>query len=218
MPKKRVRRSVVVVDRKLQFGIALRIIGWFGYYFVLFCALSVGGPLLLASLSGTPDFTLENALADLLAFGERLLIPLFLTCLCVVLHVMSILNRVAGPAYRIWSNLREIEEGDLSGDLKLRPNDFLQDLAQTYNETLSVLRGDFRALKEQVRALESRLLEASESGTADERALASMRSRVSELSGLLDMYILSEEERPAKATAAGERPAESVAPEEITAP
>jgi hypothetical protein len=190
MPKNRVRRSVIVVDRRLQVGIALRLIGWLGYYLVLFCVLAVGGPLLLKTLSASASYTLEDAVEELLLFGERLAIPLALTCLCLILHCLSILNRVSGPVYRLRRKLEDLTEGDLEHDMVLRPHDFLQDLASTYNETVSALRTDLSDMKERVSSIGDRVFDLSRSRDFAEGALDDLRAEVRELGRVLDLYRL----------------------------
>jgi len=67
-----------------------------------------------------------------------ILLPVVIICVAITLAVtlffgIVISHRMAGPLFRIKRELREIEEGNLSGEIRLRKKDDFKSLAQTVN-------------------------------------------------------------------------------------
>jgi methyl-accepting chemotaxis protein len=65
-------------------------------------------------------------------------------------------QKVAGPLYRIETDLRAVAQGDLSVKIKLRDDDTLQDFAERVDETV----GSLRIRVEEVRRLHGELEQA----------------------------------------------------------
>jgi len=57
-------------------------------------------------------------------------------------------QKVAGPIFRIEQDLRNVEGGDLTVEVKLRKGDPLKDLAATINRTIASLRSKIHKVKE----------------------------------------------------------------------
>lgn len=75
------------------------------------------------------------------------LIPLFLsipgfvvlTALVMLMNALFTSHRIAGPAYRISSSIKQLREGDVGFTVKLRPDDYLMDVADELNLLLDSL-------------------------------------------------------------------------------
>lgn len=66
-------------------------------------------------------------------------------------------QKVAGPLYRIETDLAKVAEGDLSTRIKLRDNDTLQDFAERVDETVVALRRRMVEIRRRQEVLESAL-------------------------------------------------------------
>lgn len=66
-------------------------------------------------------------------------------------------QKVAGPLYRIETDLAKVAEGDLSTRVKLRDNDTLQDFAGRVDETIVALRQRMVEIQQRHETLESAL-------------------------------------------------------------
>ena len=56
-------------------------------------------------------------------------------------------QKIAGPIFRIESELKIIEQGDLTKQIKLRSTDIMQDLSGSVNKTVGSLRTRFQDVK-----------------------------------------------------------------------
>jgi methyl-accepting chemotaxis protein len=64
-----------------------------------------------------------------------------------VLHLFYS-HRIAGPVYRVGLEASRIGQGDLSGKIKFRPKDNLEDMADMLNNVASQYRGRIMAVKD----------------------------------------------------------------------
>jgi methyl-accepting chemotaxis protein len=181
------RRRRVLVDKSLQVGLALRVVMWLATYLVLFCLMSVTAPLLTALVTKGESFIFSAAMSELLGFGKRLLLPLGLTFLALALHCTLMLHRIAGPVYRVKLMLGELGNGNLADPMKFRDGDFINDVADAYNDMLASVRSDVEQLKEQCDTLVSRAQESEDTAVLDQ-AVAMQQ--------LLDCYKTSREDAP----------------------
>jgi methyl-accepting chemotaxis protein len=54
-------------------------------------------------------------------------------------------HRVAGPLYRLDKHMTEVAEGKTTRDLNFRDKDFFQELVESYNAQLKLIRGESSA-------------------------------------------------------------------------
>ena len=76
---------------------------------------------------------------------------------CGVLLALFLPQKVAGPLYRIETDLAKVAEGNLATRIKLRDNDTLQDFAGHVDETVLALRRQVVELRRRHEVLESAL-------------------------------------------------------------
>ena len=147
------RRRTVVVDRKFQLGMSGRVVSYLAAYFLFFFLLAVFAPFLGSVLDGASHEQTTVALTDLVTMSQRLVMPLFLTFVCLGLHTVLLTHRIAGPVYRFRKMFEGVGEGNIARDVKLRKGDFLDELAQAYNASMVNLRTDIDDLRAEAQAL-----------------------------------------------------------------
>lgn len=187
------RRKKILVDKRFQLGISLRIILCLACYLLLFCLMAVFSPLLVVLAHNASEMEIQGAMAEILVFVKNLLLPLALTFACLALHCMLLSHRIAGPAYRLKRTFEAARDGDLSIDVRLRKGDYLTDVADGWNEMITRLREDAGRAKELAAAIA-----ASVPGGEEQAELA---GKADELRELLARYRTTRE-APASEVAA----------------
>ncbi|MCO4782615.1 MAG: methyl-accepting chemotaxis protein [Candidatus Cloacimonetes bacterium] len=100
-------------------------------------------------------------------------------------------HQFAGPSYKLEKCLKEISEGNLSFDIKLRTGDALHNVADSIN----VLVDQFRNVIKQSRALTEEIKEKAESDTEDlQKKQEVLLSKILELEEIFAGYQLTREE------------------------
>jgi methyl-accepting chemotaxis protein len=142
------------VNRKLQFYVAMPIVG------------ALGGIALLYTLAVfvLPESTIKDTLGSestqqflLIANGAYFVVG---TAIVLVLS-LYLMFRVAGPAFVVERALRAFTNGDLSERLNLRKGDQLKSLAEAATALRDKLRADQDAHRSELDAI-SRMLEAGD--------------------------------------------------------
>ncbi len=139
------RRSVksVLINRPLQKEFTLAMI------FIMAGAGVIVGLLihftLLRIIESSPNTVSRLALeAMLLDASSELVVGTILVLFSAVILTgffgVFFLHRVAGPVYRFRQVLKEIANGGIPQDIKLRDKDFFKDTAEELNRMLRVLR------------------------------------------------------------------------------
>ena len=121
-------------------------------YLTIICiaaAALVFGPMLL-ELRGPPSHSPEReATANVFLYLNARIWPIFLVLFpLIALHSIILSHRVAGPLYRFRQVFKSAENGDLSGNVRIRRNDYLKNDVTCINEMLVGLRGKAAAIKE----------------------------------------------------------------------
>jgi methyl-accepting chemotaxis protein len=178
------RRRIVVVDRKFQLGMSGRVVSYLAAYFLFFFLLAVFAPFLGSVLDGASHEQTTAALTDLVTMSQRLVMPLFLTFVCLALHTVLLTHRIAGPVYRFRKMFEGVGEGNIARDVKLRKGDFLDELAQAYNTSMVKLRTDIDDLRAEAQAL------LADDGETE----GTNRERGEKLLQILERYHTGEEE------------------------
>lgn len=122
------RRRTKIVDRRLQFGIALRLL------LVLSAMLAAGIVLAFAPsfyvLATTDDLkSLEPASIEFLLLHKRLWPAMLFSFAGIFFYTLRFSHRIAGPMHRINSVLEALLEDRKPQTLKLREGDYLQETA-----------------------------------------------------------------------------------------
>jgi len=185
------RRRRWLIDREIQVGLGGRIALCVAAYFLLFCLAALLDPILTLLDSESPHPARAAASDQVVGFVRIALGALLLALACVMLHVMLMLHRFAGPVYRMRKCLESLKDRDLSTPMRLRDRDHLQSLAAGYNESLETVREDLKALRAEAVSLE----DATDPGTP-------ARSHATRVRAILDRYRLHPGDREGEEPAA----------------
>ena len=201
-------RRRVIVDRKLQVGLALKILGCLAGYMLLFGLLAVLGPFLMILLGrGAGEADVLAATERWADLGKCVAIPLILTFTCLSLHCILLSHRIAGPIHRMKQILGMILGGDMTASFHLRKDDYLKDLAAALDATVGRLRTDMLALETQARSISEDLAESQ----VDDAA-----AKAGQMLELLEAYRLEAEPQVDDLDAADSADSAQFDPEEVT--
>ena len=166
MAKKKFKRSQYIVDPEFQYSLIRKI----AILAVLMIVMSLSvlvifyymyGDVQLELIQPSPfDMTEDvNIIAEEKTLLD-LLWPVMAACLVVTLGItfffgMFISHRMAGPVFRMQRTLKEISEGDLRGNIRLRDKDDFKELSEQINNVKTSYSVKFRELKNLFKDLES---------------------------------------------------------------
>jgi hypothetical protein len=122
------RRRIFLIDPKVQGSLAFRIVAYWFYAlftiaFLLICWDAFSGP-------SRPFFVVLQETIQ--RFGPAAIASLLVVPL-VVMDVLRLSNRFAGPAWRLKNALHDLAEGKEVRALAFRDNDFWQEIATSFN-------------------------------------------------------------------------------------
>jgi len=140
------RRKRLIIDRKLQMGVSLHLVGYVYLYLVLFALLANFNALKHVIFGGDGEEYVQ-AVARLHVFLETFVLPMIFTFVCLLLHGFIFTHKIAGPIYRFRETMRKLKGGDLADDIELRENDYFRDLCVEVNGMIGHLRNDLLAFK-----------------------------------------------------------------------
>lgn len=122
------RRRIFLVDNKVQGALVMRVIAYWVY-----CLFTISLLLIWWDAFAGPPREFMTIVSDVYqrfapaAAASLLVLPL------VVMDVLRMSNRFAGPARRLKDGLRELSEGKQVRPLTFRDNDFWQETAAEFN-------------------------------------------------------------------------------------
>ncbi len=148
-------RARILVDPKVQWSIARRIV--MHWMLFLVCITSISAMVrLLSAVGQQPSVSaFQSALtAQIPIFGVMLmLLPVFLR------DTLKMSNRFAGPMYRLRTALIQLRESENVPPIKFRTGDFWQEAAADFNIVLAQIQ----QLRQENEALRSQLAAAGRS-------------------------------------------------------
>ena len=176
------RRKYIVDD--LQYRLLLTSL-LYVFTVVLIFAGVLFMPLIITLNDGAPASpAVSEAARQFLALHNRVWPPVLALIALLVIHNIVFSHRIAGPLYRIRSELKKIGDGNLFVHVKLRKNDYLDKEAASVNEMVESLRTKVRGIEHNQKKAAALLVELQRSlirGSADE-----MTGQIDELGGLLE--------------------------------
>jgi len=95
------------------------------------------------------------------------IVNLFAAVFSLVL-ILLFSHRIAGPIFNLGRVLRGVAQGDLSGEIKFRKRDFLQEISDDGNQALDFLRQEIGDLQQISEELVNRLEGAENTGVQSE--------------------------------------------------
>lgn len=176
--EKQYKRRIYFIEKAFQTKFILK-----------FCAIvGIGGLLtvgILYLLAGkTTTVSIVNSRVVVRTTADFIL-PILIQTVAVVTAIVGLAtvvltllvsHKIAGPLYRFKKVINLLEEGDFSGDFRIRLHDQLQDLAQIFNNMITKTRIQLKALRDNLLSLKEKLDNVSEQEVSEHK-----RSYLSEL-------------------------------------
>lgn len=175
------KRRIYLIEKSFQVKFILKFCG-----LVVFGGLlTIGLLYLLAMQSNTVSFV--NSRVVVRATSDFIL-PILIQTVAVVIIIVGLAtvmvtllfsHKIAGPLYRLKKVLKDLEGGDFSSDFHIRHLDQLQDLADTFNNTINKTRDRIQVLQNDVKSMKETL-----DGISENEIPESKRSIFSQLKGI----------------------------------
>ena len=135
MAKYRLSRKQLVVDIRFQGTLAVRIVLYW-----LLCLFAIGALLLVRRALTMPIRPMNAILGELGSlYGPAAIASLFILPM-VVVDVLRLTSRYAGPIFRLRRSLQALADGEAVEGLRFRGGDFWQGLACDFNTVAGRLR------------------------------------------------------------------------------
>jgi methyl-accepting chemotaxis protein len=134
-----------------------------------------------ASLSSP---VVQEAAQKFLVLHTRVWSPILILIGLLVIHNIIISHRIAGPLFRIRNELKQIGDGNLFVQVKLRKNDYLDKEADSVNRMVDAIRGKVQGIEQNQRKASSVLVDlqrAMNHGSGDE-----MNNKIDQLNVTLE--------------------------------
>ena len=148
------QRSRILVDPKVQWSIAGRILCHWSLFLV--CLISISAMVQIMGSAGQQPFAetwRTAALAQVPILGVMLmLLPVFLR------DTLKMSNRFAGPMYRLRIALRSMANNEIVTSINFRSGDFWQEAAKDFNTVL----GHLEELRQENESLKSQLTQSQQ--------------------------------------------------------
>jgi methyl-accepting chemotaxis protein len=183
MNKPSFKRKNIFIDKQFQAQFILK-----------FCTLvAIGGLLTIAILyfwagksttvSVVNSRVAVRSTADFLLplLIQTVLIVLVIVGFATILVTLFVSHKIAGPLYRLKKAMQNLEEGNLVEDFRIRRNDQLQNIAETFNNTIKKIREVIKNLKTNIPHLKEKLDSIQEHELSEQkRAILSELKRISD--------------------------------------
>ena len=131
------RRSVFLVDRKVQGALMVRMV-----FYWLFCLLAVVLMIVCWNVYSGPPRRFVDLFLDLYHRYAPALAASLLLLPIVMMDVMRLSNRFVGPAAQLRGALKELADGRPTQPLNFRDDDFWRELANDFNRAAARVTRD----------------------------------------------------------------------------
>jgi hypothetical protein len=146
-------RKKTFIDKSVQGKLVLRVLSYWALCMLgMFCVLATA-PIVLSWF-----VTADNAptIGQLMLQSWRMFWPSFFASALVlpvlVLDVVRVSHRFAGPVYRLRTSLRDLADGKSVSPIKFREGDFWYDMAEEFNRVAARVRDLEPATRQEPRA------------------------------------------------------------------
>lgn len=129
------RRRIFLVDSKVQGALMVRVVAYWVY-----CLFTISLMLIWWDMFAGPARPFMLVLADVYRRFAPVAAASFLILPLVIMDVLRLSNRFAGPARRLKNALCELGEGKEVRPLLFRDNDFWQETAAEFNRVNDRIR------------------------------------------------------------------------------
>lgn len=175
------RRSTYVIDRSFQYEFALRWLLMTAVYILI----------LVGSFYYITEWVLvENEMAEvrshILDYLQYAGLSLVLITLVFLMYFILLAHRIAGPAYRLRQSLDRMKRGEYDFTVSLREKDYLKNVAESMNETLSALQNRKESVEQIREDLEDALADMEKEVQPDSEIAQQLDSIRTDLQTLLE--------------------------------
>lgn len=140
------KRKQYIIDKQMQLKV-LVVIAIYMMVAVLLTGFFMFIPSFIA-LSGSEITPQQySAAKEVLVLHKRFWPSVLIVVVLLGGHSIFLFHRLFGPLYRFKSVMREVAEGDLSFNFKLREKDYLKEEEKTLNNMITGLREKIEKLK-----------------------------------------------------------------------
>lgn len=195
--KKNMRRKFLV-DKKVQYSYATLTAGALLAYTVFILA-AIFLPHTLDLFSDLP-LEKQAASAEVILLVSSYIWPwiILFIAICAAGSIF-ITHKIAGPAFALNRTARMVARGDLSKRVKLKENDDLLELAESFNLMLEKIEGSFKGIGEErenlikrVAELEYKLAQHSMCDETIDKSMQQINRHMERLKGHSEKFALSE--------------------------
>lgn len=137
------RRTKYIINRRYQFGMLVLIVAVI--LVVVFLSILATHYFIISSIVNVAYQKGEMPTGrELLAASIKpvtIIVPIVIVILaCIVIYVIFLSHRTAGPLHKLKLAMDQVGEGDLSTKLKFRKHDEIHDVAESFNRMVENLR------------------------------------------------------------------------------
>ena len=125
---KRSLRKRLIADIQVQGALIVRVVVYW-----LLCLLAIGTLLLLWRMVVRPLSPFDQQLHDLWSLYRPAAVVSLLLLPIIVLDMLRLTNRFAGPLFRLRGAMRDLAQGKAVDPVQFRRDDFWHDFARDFN-------------------------------------------------------------------------------------
>ena len=130
-------RKQLLVDPKVQGALVTRVV----LYWVV-CLITITLMLLCWRIVTGPARLFYTHFNDMWFFYGPALVASFLLLPLVIVDIVRLSNRFAGPMVRLRRSMRALIRGEYVRPIEFRDGDFWQEFAEEFNELLATIQGE----------------------------------------------------------------------------
>jgi len=131
------KRKQIFVDPKVQGALVLRVVIYW-----CFCLGTMTIMLLSWNMLTVPARMPWTHLDDMWFHYGPVLVASFCLLPIVMIDIVKVSNRFAGPLVRLRRSMRQLAAGEPVRPIRFRDGDFWQDFADEFNDVLARVQGD----------------------------------------------------------------------------
>jgi len=169
--EKKYRRRKYLIDPSFQISFIVKF-----SVIVVFTSLLIGGILYYLTRSST-TVAIENTRVMAKSTANFILPSLSITiivvslfsALVVLILTLLVTHKISGPIFRLKREIELMQKGDLVRNFRIRDNDQLQGLSNSFSFMTDIFRDKIKELKDTYSSLSSYLRENSSRISASER-------------------------------------------------
>jgi nitrogen fixation/metabolism regulation signal transduction histidine kinase len=140
------RRIRYIINKRYQYGMLVLLVAV--VFVVIFLSILATHYFVISSIVNVAYQTGQMPTGkELLAASIRpvtIIVPIIFVVLAfIVIYVIYLSHRTAGPLYKLKEAMDRVGEGDLSIKLKFRKHDEIHDVAESFNRMVENLRKKF---------------------------------------------------------------------------